>query len=185
MELTTQRNQPFGRSWCAHVRRCTCGTAELGVRGGVSLQRVLLAVGGGWLGCEAVGDPGEVFVLRAGHDRGSLQDRQVIEGKDLRPCHTEYRLPSASAATSTSSSLRTSSFRRLWKTSPGSAQLVMQAAREEITEFLRRDRYQRAAAQAARHQRGVRVATVRGVCHQDECAGVAGDRLVRAGSVGS
>ena len=32
---------------------------------------------------------------------GSLQDRQVIEGKDLRPCHTEYPLPSASAATST------------------------------------------------------------------------------------
>src|SRR2546421_504137 len=29
---------------------------------------------------------------------GSLQDRQVIEGKDLRPCHTEYPLLSASAS---------------------------------------------------------------------------------------
>jgi len=27
----------------------------------------------------------------------SLQDGQVIEGKDLRPCHTEYPLTSASA----------------------------------------------------------------------------------------
>jgi hypothetical protein len=185
MELTTQRNQLLGGHGALTCADAPAEPQNSAVRGGVSLQRVLLAVGGGWLGCEAVGDPGEVFVLRAGHDRGSLQDRQVIEGKDLRPCHTEYRLPSASAATSTSSSLRTSSFRRLWKTSPGSAQLLMQAAREEITEFLRRDRYQRAAAQAARHQRGVRVATVRGVCHQDECAGVAGDRLVRAGSVGS
>src|SRR5512142_2587797 len=52
---------------------------------------------------------------------GSLQDRQVIEGKDLRPCHTEYPLPSASAATSTSCSLRTRDFRRSWRTSPGSA----------------------------------------------------------------
>ena len=52
---------------------------------------------------------------------GSLQDRQVIEGKDLRPCHTEYPLPSASAATSTSCSLRTRDFRRSWKTSPASA----------------------------------------------------------------
>ena len=79
---------------------------------------------------------------------GSLQDRQVIEGKDLRPCLTEYRLPSVSAATSTSCSPGQAAARRSWKTSPGcGAQLLMQAALEaEITEFLGRDRYQRAAA---------------------------------------
>jgi len=52
---------------------------------------------------------------------GSLQDGQVIEGKDLRPCHTEYRLPSASAATSMGCLLRASSFQRSWRRLPVSA----------------------------------------------------------------
>ena len=94
------------------------------------------------------------------------------------------------------------------------AQLLMQAALEaEITEFLGRDRYQRAAAcgmpvpgrgtgtgksplrrppgrcswpgRAARHRRGVRVPAVRGPRDQDERAGIAGDRLVRARPVGA
>ena len=90
------------------------------------------------------------------------------------------------------------------------AQLLMQAALEaEITEFLGRDRYQRAAAcedarpgsrngyrevtvkttagpvtagpaEAARYHRGVRVPAVRQPRHQDQRAGDAGDRLVRA-----
>ena len=81
------------------------------------------------------------------------------------------------------------------------AQLLMQAALEaEVTEFLGRDRYQRAAAcdgcparvpqrvpggdrqdhrraghpvpaEAARHHRGVRVPAVRRACHQDQRAG--------------
>jgi len=76
---------------------------------------------------------------------GSLKGRQIIEGKDLRPCHTEYPLPSASAATSMSCLLWASSCRRSWKMSPRlGAQLLMQAALEaEITEFLGRERYQR------------------------------------------
>ena len=94
------------------------------------------------------------------------------------------------------------------------AQLLMQAALEaEVTEFLGRDRYQRAAAsgdarpgsrngyrevtvkstagpvhpvaaEAARHQRDVRVPAVRRACHQDQRARIAGDRLVRARPVG-
>src|SRR6185437_1004148 len=52
---------------------------------------------------------------------GFLQDGQVIEGKDLRPCHAEYRLPSASAATSTSCLLQAGSFRRSWRRWRGSA----------------------------------------------------------------
>jgi len=94
------------------------------------------------------------------------------------------------------------------------AQLLMQAALEaEVTEFLGRDRYQRAAAcddsrpgsrngyrevtvkttagpvaaesaEAARHHRGVRVSAVRQPCDQDERAGDASDRLVCARPVG-
>jgi hypothetical protein len=89
------------------------------------------------------------------------------------------------------------------------AQLLMQAALEaEITEFLGRDRYQRATAcedarpgsrngcrevtvkttagpvtlarPKLRYQRGVRVPAVRQPRHQDQRAGVHGDRLVRA-----
>src|SRR5512142_544647 len=86
----------------------------------------LLAVDGLRRGCPAVADEaGNRSRPRSGVNKktgvGSLQDRQVIEGKDLRPCHTEYLLPSASAATSTSCSLRTRDFRRSWRTSPGSA----------------------------------------------------------------
>ncbi len=86
------------------------------------------------------------------------------------------------------------------------AQLLMQAALEaEVTEFPGRDRYQRSAAcqdtrpgsrngyrevsvkttagpvalaraEAARHDRGVRLPPVRQPCDQDERAGVPGDR---------
>ena len=68
---------------------------------------------------------------------GSLQDRQVIEGKDLRPCHIEYPLPNASAATSTSCSLRTRGCRKSWRTSPASARSCLLADREGLTAYLR------------------------------------------------
>jgi putative transposase len=85
--------------------------------------------------------------------------------------------------------------------------LVMQSALEaEVTEFLGRDRYARGeseragsrngytpmsvkttarggdptAAQAARHERGIRVAAARQGRHPHQRAGVAGDRRVRA-----
>jgi putative transposase len=78
---------------------------------------------------------------------GSLQDGQVIEGKDLRPCHTEYPPLSASAATSTSYR-----FGQAASGDPGRHCPAWRAAVDagrleaEITEFLGRDRYQRAAA---------------------------------------
>src|SRR6516225_1789783 len=94
------------------------------------------------------------------------------------------------------------------------AQLLMQAALEaEVTEFLGRDRYQRCAtapdaqpgarngsashgqdhrrpshpgaAQAARYDGRVRLALVRQARHQDQRAGIVGDRLVRARAVGA
>ena len=76
---------------------------------------------------------------------GSLQDGQVIEGKDLRPCHTEYPLPTVSAATLTSCSLRDKSLPEVLEdVARLGAQLLVQAALEaEVTEFLGRDRYQR------------------------------------------
>jgi hypothetical protein len=93
------------------------------------------------------------------------------------------------------------------------AHLLMQALEAEVTEFLGRDRYQGAAAcqnvrpgsrnvyprgdredhrragragpaQAARHHRGVRLPPVRQPYHQDQRAGIAGDRLVRPRPVG-
>jgi putative transposase len=78
---------------------------------------------------------------------GSLQDGQVIEGKDLRPCHTEYPLPAASTATSTSLFASGKPLPEILEdVARLGAQLLMQAALEaEITEFPGRDRYRRAA----------------------------------------
>jgi hypothetical protein len=51
---------------------------------------------------------------------GSLQDRQVIEGKGPRPHLSEYRLPAVSATTSMSCSLLTGRCRRSWRRWPAS-----------------------------------------------------------------
>src|SRR5260370_10872759 len=51
---------------------------------------------------------------------GSLQDRQVIEGKDPRPWHIEYPLPTVSIPGSTTYSLSARNSPRSWIRSPGS-----------------------------------------------------------------
>src|SRR5207249_1803907 len=52
---------------------------------------------------------------------GSLQDRQVFEGKDPRPCLSEYRPPTVSATTLMSCSLTAVRCRRSWRRWPGLA----------------------------------------------------------------
>ena len=70
------------------------------------------------------------------------------KGKDPRPCLSEYRLLTVSATTSMELFAQSRSLPEiLEEVARLGAQLLMQAALEaEVTEFLGRDRYQRAAA---------------------------------------
>ena len=79
---------------------------------------------------------------------GPFQDRQVIGGKDRRTWHIDYPLPSASAAVSNELFAQDKPLPEIFKqVARLGAQLLMQAALEaEITDFLGRDRYRRAAA---------------------------------------
>ena len=77
---------------------------------------------------------------------GSLQDGQVIEGKDLRPCHTEYPTDRVHGHIDELFASGKPLPEILEGVARLGAQLLMQAALEaEITEFLGRDRYRRAA----------------------------------------
>ena len=141
---------------------------------------------------------------------GSLQDRQVIEGKDPRPWQ---RVSPTERIRSHIDELFAQDKELpeiLEDVARLGARLLLQAALEaEVTRSPRprplpaggglrrcssrfpqwipgyhRQEHCRARhpvpAEATRHDRGVRVPAVRRACHQDQRAGVAGDRLVRA-----